>query len=376
MRRRGFLKILGAGALAGCATPGAAPAGRPVATAKPAPKRILILGGTGFIGPHIVRAARSQGHTVTLFNRGKSNPHLFPDVETILGERQTGRQTDLARLGSRSWDAVIDTWTRYPSAVRAATELLRDRIAHYLFVSTISVYQIGRAPLDESSPVQTTNEPTVETMELPRYGPLKALSEQAAEQMMPGRVTVVRPGVIAGPGDPTDRFTYWPVRLAAGGDVLVPEGSDYRLQCIDVRDLGQWIITAIEARHFGTYNAVGPADPALPAVLAACQAGVGSSARLQWVPDKWLEKNDVRGWEAFPLVVGGDSPMSGFAHVSAARAVAAGLRFRSLAETARDTLGWWSAQSEERRNQKRPGLSREREAELLKLWRAQAAAPG
>jgi 2'-hydroxyisoflavone reductase len=208
-------------------------------------------------------------------------------------------------------------------------------------------------------------------MDLTNYGPLKVLSEQAAEQLLPGRVTVVRPGVIAGPGDPTDRFTYWPERFSRGGEVLAPEGPDYRMQLIDVRDLGEWIITAIESRHLGTYNAVGPADPDLHAVLESCRRGIGGDSHLQWVDEKWLEKHEASEWSAFPVAVSGSSAQSGFAHVAATRAREKGLRFRPLEDTARDTLAWWNAQPAERRARKRPGLSAEREAELLRLWHAE-----
>lgn len=362
--RRDFLKALGStAALAGCAA--AQPtASRPPGKAPVPAKRLLILGGTGFIGPAIVAAARARGHRVTLFNRGKTNPHLFPDVETIVGDRTT----DLGRLKGRTWDAVLDTWTRYPSAVREAAELLREQVGQYLFVSTISVYKLGREPLDERSAVLTTAEPPPENMDLHNYGPLKVRCEQAAAQAMPGRVTVVRPGVIAGPGDPTDRFTYWPVRLARGGEVLVPGDPGYRMQFIDVRDLGEWIITAVEARHFGVYNAVGPADPDLRSVLEDCRSGVASDARFAWVDDKWLEKNDAGDWNDFPLAVAPDSPICGFARVSATAAIDKGLRFRPLSVTAKDTLAWWNAQPAERREKPRPGLTPAREAELLKRW--------
>ncbi len=365
--RRDFLKALGATAgLAGCAASHPTTQERSGAL-HPTPKRILILGGTGYIGPAIVSAARARGHAVTLYNRGKTNPHLFPEVEKILGERQA----DLNRLRGRSWDAVIDTWTRYPSAVRAAAELLRDQVGQYLFVSTISVYKLGREPIDESSAVMTPSEPPPENQDLRNYGPLKVLSEQAAEQAMPGRVTVVRPGVIAGPGDPTDRFTYWPVRLARGGQVLAPGDPEYRMQFIDVRDLGEWIITAIEARHVGTYNAVGPAEPELRTVLQACHSGVASSGQLVFVDDKWLEQNSAGDFNDFPLAVPGDSPISGFARVSATRAMQKGLRFRPVGVTAKDTLDWWNAQPAERRAKPRPGLTAEREAELLSRWHPQ-----
>jgi 2'-hydroxyisoflavone reductase len=376
MRRRDLLKALaGSAALVACGaqTPSpASPAPSPSSPPAPAPraKRILVLGGTGYAGPPIVNAAREHGHTVTLFNRGKSNPGLFPDVETILGDRMT--QLDLLR--GREWDAVVDTWAPGPTLVRRAGELLRDHVGQYVFVSTISVYKLGKDPLDESSPVLTLP-PGLELKDIHAidekvYGPLKALAEQAAESAMPGRTTSVRAGVIAGPNDPTDRFTHWPVRMARGGEVMAPGSKDDRMTFIDARDLGEWIVRTIEDKTFGVYNAVGPTQPALGTVLEDIRAGVKSDARLTWVDQAWLDENELSGWESFPLAVPSGADDSGFGKVSAARAIAKGLRFRPVGETARDTLAWWNAQPEERRTKKRPGLSPEREAELLAKWHA------
>jgi 2'-hydroxyisoflavone reductase len=359
--RRDFLHVMGT-TLAGCA---AGPAARPRAVATPTTprQRILILGGTGFLGPAIVSAARARGHTLTLFNRGKTNPGLFPDLETIIGDRRT----DIERLGGRRWDAVVDTWVMLPRSVRAITRLLKDSIDQYVFVSTISVYVLGRAPIDESSPTLPPvddNKPDVS-----QYGHYKAMCDRAAEEEMPGRATVVRAGVLVGPGDPTDRFVYWPLRLARGGEVLVPGRADDRMQLIDCRDLGAWIVTVIERRATGVYNAVGPEDPSLGAVLASCRDGVGGPATFTWVDGAWLEANRAGGWNDFPLAVLAGDAQSGFGHVSANKAIAAGLRFRSPAATAKDTLTWWNAQSEERRARPRPGMTAAREAELLAAWR-------
>jgi 2'-hydroxyisoflavone reductase len=328
-----------------------------------------VLGGTGFAGPPIVRAALARGHAVTLFNRGKTNPGLFPNVETILGDRMT----QLELLAGRDWDVVVDTWAPGPTLVRRAAELLRDRVGHYVFLSTISVYKLGREPIDESSPTL----PLPPGFELGKkvasippeaYGPLKALAEQAAETAMPGRSTSIRAGVLAGPDDPTDRFTYWPVRVARGGEMIAPAPRDDRMTFIDVRDLGEWMVTVGEQGHKGVYNAVGPGDPALSSVLDGVRAGVGGDVRVTWLDHAWLQKNDAVGWENFPLVVASTDEEAGFGHVSAARAIAKGLRFRPVADTARDTLAWWNAQPEDRRAKKRPGIAPEREVELLGRW--------
>jgi 2'-hydroxyisoflavone reductase len=368
IRRRDFLSALAAAAVAGCAGSRSTSTGA-IARVAPStkPKRILILGGTGFVGPTIVRAAKERGHALTLFNRGKTNPGLFPDVETILGDRRT----DLDRLRGREWDAVVDTWVMLPKTVRAAAELLKDHVGQYLFVSTVSVYKLGKDPIDESSPVitPTTVNPTrIETTE--DYGGNKFLAEREAEEVMPGRATSVRSGVIVGPGDPTDRFLYWPLRMVRGGEVLAPGAPADRMQFIDVRDLGDWIVRCIDDRIVGTYNAVGPNDPSLGHVLEACNLAAGSNARLTWVDAAFLEAEKARGWGNFPLAVGRNDDEAGIGRVSAQKAIARGLRFRSTTETAVDALSWYEAQPADRRNQPRPGLSPEREVELLHNWHA------
>jgi len=368
MRRRDFLAALAAAA-AGCATTrSSSPSATAAAPApKPRPKRILVLGGTGFVGPAIVRAARARGHTLTLFNRGKTNPGLFADVETILGDRRT----DLDRLRGREWDAVVDTWVMMPKSVRAAAELLKDHVGQYLFVSTISVYKLGKEPLAESSPVLSPKTVNAEKLEgVEDYGGNKYLAERAAEEIMPGRATAVRAGVISGPGDPSDRFTYWPLRFSRGGEVLAPGTPDDRMQIIDVRDLGRWIIHCIDERIVGTYNAVGPDDPALGHMLEACRTAVKSDARITFADSAFLDAEKAGGWDDFPLAVLNGDEHAGFGHVNAQKAIARGLTFRSPVETARDALAWWQAQPEERRQKPRPGLTPEREAELLAKWHA------
>lgn len=375
--RRDLLKLISSSAaLAAC---GGAAAREPAVAAHPldpaaaapppAKLRILVLGGTGFVGPGIVRAAIAHGHAVTLFNRGKTNPGLFPEVETILGDRIT--QLDL--LKGRDWDAVVDTWAPGPTLVSRAAELLRDHVPHYVFVSTISVYKLGREPLDESSPVLTLppglSVKDIHAITPEVYGPVKALAEQAAEAAMPGRTTSIRAGVIAGPGDPTGRFTYWPRRMALGGEMIAPGTPDDRMQFLDVRDLDAWIVQVIEDKTMGVYNAVGPTNPSLGAVLDEIRAAVGGSARLTWIDSAWLEKNEAGGWGDFPLAVGANDAEAGFGHVSAARAIGKGLRFRPPGETAKDALAWWNAQPEDKRG-KPAGIAPDREAELLRRWHA------
>jgi 2'-hydroxyisoflavone reductase len=372
LSRRDLLAALAAGAALAACGGGAQLSGSIPPREPPAParrgKRILVLGGTGFAGPPIVETARARGHAVTLFNRGKTNPGLFPDVETILGDRVT----ELGLLKGRDWDAVIDTWAPGPTLVQQAAELLRDHVAQYVFLSTISVYKLGKEPIDENSPVLPLPPGVVLGGPAPRdartYGPLKALAEQAAEARMPGRAISVRAGVLAGPNDPTDRFTYWPVRMARGGEMIAPGARDDRLQFIDVRDLGAWLVSIVEQGLMGVYDAVGPDDPSLGGVLDAVKASTGPDARVTWVDTTWLAKNDAAGWDSFPLAVPKSDDEAGFGHVSASRAVAKGLRFRNPGDTARDALAWWRAQSDARRTKKHPGIEADREAELLRLW--------
>ena len=368
VRRRDFLAALAAAA-AGCAM--SSNRSSPTTRAAPAtrPKRVLVLGGTGYVGPHIVRAARARGHTITLFNRGKTNPGLFADCETIIGDRLT----DIDRLKGRDWDAVIDTWVMMPKSVRAMAELVKDHVGQYLFLSTISVYKLGKDPIDESSPVLTPKTVNAKKLEgVEDYGGNKFLAERAAEEVMPGRATNLRSGVIVGPGDPSDRFIYWPLRMARGGEVLAPGKADDRMQLIDVRDLAAFIVRCIDERIVGTYNCVGPDDPTLGHQLDACRTATKSDARLTWVDSKFLESEKAGGWDYFPLAVGSDDDQAGFGLVNAQRAIARGLTFRSPVESARDALAWYLAQPDERRNQARPGLTPEREAELLQKWHARS----
>jgi 2'-hydroxyisoflavone reductase len=373
--RREFLVGAGAaaaGALGGCAATVAAgkavapaAAGAAPGTDGRGPMKLLVLGGTAFLGPALVEAARARGHAVTLFNRGKTNPGLFPDLETLHGDRDG----QLDALRGRRWDAVLDTSGYVPRVVRQSAELLAPAVERYLFVSSISVYADGLAPpITEGSPLATAPDPATEDVRA-HYGALKALCERAVEAAMPGRALSVRPGLIAGPGDPTDRFTYWPVRLARGGEVLAPGDGLDPVQFVDVRDLAAFAIRAVEQRLAGTLNATGPAAPLLTRdFLEACRAP-GVDARLTWVEEKFLEEQHVSPWSDLPVWV----PRSeAFTQVSCAPAIAAGLAFRPAAETARDTLAWWRGLPEERRAKPRTGLTAAREAEVLAAWKAVA----
>jgi len=334
--------------------------------------RILIFGGTVFLGRALVEAALARGHTLTLFNRGKSNPDLFADVEQLHGDRAT----DLNLLRGRRWDAGIDTCGYVPRIVRLSAERLAPATGHYTFISSLSVYADTSQPgVDESAPVGTVQDETVEQVTGETYGPLKALCERAVEQSMPGRALVIRPGLIVGPHDPTDRFTYWPHRAAQGGEVLAPGRPARPVQFIDVRDLAEWTLSMVEANQTGIYNADGPAQPLpMEVLLNTCRAVSGSDAHFTWVSEDFLTEQKVEGWSQMPLWVPESDPSNaGFFAFDNRKAMAAGLDFRPLAETVRATLEWDSMRPND--HAWRAGLTREREAELLAAWRSSGATP-
>jgi 2'-hydroxyisoflavone reductase len=328
--------------------------------------RLLILGGTVFVGRALVEAAQERGHQVTLFNRGQHNPDLFPDVERLRGDRDG----DLAALRGRTWDAVIDTCGYVPRIVRQSAELLADAVGHYTFISSISVYSdLSQVGMDESSPVGRLEDETTETVDGDTYGPLKVLCEQAAEQALPGRALTLRPGLIVGPHDPSDRFTYWPVRVAKGGDVLAPGNPDYPIQIIDARDLAEWNVRMVEAGRTGVYNATGP-DYALTMgrLLDECRAVSGSDARFVWASQEFLKEAGVQPWTEMTLWVPEEPDTAGFSAVNCGKAFAAGLTIRPLADTIRATLAWDATRPADA--ERRAGLKPEREAELLQAWRS------
>jgi 2'-hydroxyisoflavone reductase len=378
--RRDLLK-LGALAAAGSVLPSlaVAQAGTPAIAKAAKPLRILILGGTGFTGPFQVAYALARGHQVTLFNRGKRPSPEWPgQVEQLLGDRDTG---DLKSLEGREWDVCIDNPTSVPHWVRDAGKVLKGRVGHYLFISTISVYADGAvAGMDETAALAQYKgaDAMAETMTTLRadvanlYGPLKALSEAEASKQFGDKVTIVRPGYIVGPRDETDRFTYWPRRIAQGGEVLVPGDGRDPVQIIDGRDLGEWMIRLAEAGTTGTFNACGP-DYTLStdAMVHGCHAVTGGPVTFTHVTPEFIEKNEV----GLPIWVPREgTPFSGYGAVSNARAIAAGLTFRPLATTVADLLAWYRGLPEARQAEVRAGITREKEAELLKAWHAQAPA--
>jgi 2'-hydroxyisoflavone reductase len=288
-------------------------------------------------------------------------------VEQLRGNRDS----DLSALAGRQWDAVIDTSGYFPREIVAATAVLAGSVGHYTFISSISAYaDFARVGMTEDAPLATLADPTVEEITGETYGPLKALCEGAAQAAMPGRTLVIRPGLIVGPYDPTDRFTYWPHRIAAGGAVLAPGRPERAIQFIDARDLAEWALRLAERQVAGVFHATGPAAPlAFGDLLAACQAVGGGDARLTWVGEPFLEVQGVEPWSALPLWIPESDPThAGFCRVDCARALAAGLTFRPLARTVRDTLDWAATRPADRAW--RAGLTREREAELLAAWGA------
>jgi 2'-hydroxyisoflavone reductase len=325
-----------------------------------APLRILILGGTGFIGPHMVRRAISGGHKVTLFNRGKSNAELFPDIETLIGDRD-GK---IDALRDRKWDAVIDNSGYVPRHVRDSAQLLAPNVGRYVFISTGSVYAPGTEPINEDSPLLKAPDPASEEVEK-YYGELKVLCEEAVRATYGAdRNTILRLHIVAGPGDPTHRFTYWPVRIEKGGEVLAPGPKDSPVQHIDVRDLADFALRTVEQGYSGTYNLAGPAEKPVPieSYLEEIRKGVKASATFTFVDLPFLAERKVYLPMAIP------ARMAGLAKVSPARAVAKGLKFRPISETAADTLAWYkSAPAKETAELK---IDLERDANVLREWKA------
>ena len=338
----------------------------------PRPLRILILGGTGFIGPHQVRYAQQRGHKLTLFNRGKTNPGLFPEIEKLEGDRAVN---NYASLKGHEWDVVIDNPTTIPRWVREAAAAVKGHTKHYIFISTISVYAANDTPgADEAAAVATTTEPASEDARR-LYGPLKALSEKEAEKAFPGRTTVIRPGLIVGPGDLSDRFTYWPARIARGGEVLAPGAPTDPVQIIDARDLAEFTIRVAEDGTFGTYNATGPQSKlTMGEMLGGIRAVMSTDAYLTWVDAPFLEAEKVRPWGDMPVWIPPVGDYKGFAQRDIRKAIAKGLTFRPLAVTAKDTLDFYNAAPEERREKLRAGLPAAREKEVLAKWHARPAA--
>ncbi len=367
--RRQFIKVTAATSAAFALAPRSP---KVLAEKSVKPLRILILGGTGFTGPYQVRYALSRGHKVTTFNRGKTHPGELPkEVEQLIGDRNG----QLDALRNRQWDVAIDNPTTLPAWVRDAAQILKGNVERYVFISTISVYADTGQGVDETAPLAKYDgpDPYKETIEAVKasgyktYGPLKALSEKEAEKWFPGKALIVRPGLIVGPRDETDRFTYWPVRIDRGGEVLAPGKPSDPVQFIDARDLAEWTIRMAENRETGIYNATGPAKPLeMGQMLDEIKSALGSNASFTWAPADFLQQQKVAAWSDMPVWAGDEL---GLARTKINRALAKGLTFRPLAETSRDTLTWFKSLPQERQSKLRAGLTPERETEALAAWK-------
>ena len=383
--RRDFLKTTAAAAGAFGLGAACAPYGDE-GDGSPSPMTILVLGGTGFIGPHMVEYAVSRGHTVSLFNRGRTNTHLFPDLEKLVGDRDG----DLAALEGRRWDAVIDNSGFFPRHVRDSATLLADS-GRYMFVSSISAYKdLTPHGITEDYEVGRLEDPTVEEMTNTTYGPLKALCEEAVQEIFGERANIVRPGYIVGPGDGSDRWTYWPVRVAAGGHMAVPGLPEDPVQFIDARDLGGWMVRMLEEEVGGVFNGVGPVEPVnMRQMLEACRDVSGSDAAFHWIDAAFVEEHGA----TFPIWNPTTGDWGGAHLVDHSRSIASGYTSRPVADTIRDTLAWWNGLTEEDRpggalrsglrKRPEPGSEMRRgpvtmaemmedEAALLEAWAARA----
>ena len=369
---------------------GAVPGGRPNPGLAPAPLNILILGGTGFTGPEQVDYALARGHRVTLFNRGKTRPGLFKGrvEEELIGDLNS----DTSALKGKSFDVVIDNPTTLPLWVKNAAQYLKGNTKHYIFISTTSVYrdqsEIGineQSPtipmpegLDPYQPDQRNERQLAASSNPANYGAFKARAEVEVQNQYPGLNTIIRPSLIVGPFDRTDRFTYWPARIDQGGEVLAPDKPEDPCQFIDSRDLAEWTIRMAEMREFGTYNAIGPAKPlTIGEMLYGIKAVTTAGAQFTWVPWEFLQAQGIRPWTQMTVWMPPYGRTAGFQRRSAAKAIAKGLTFRPLAVTAKDTLDWHRTRRAEEQaatlEGKINGLSMKREAEVLAAWKAELA---
>ena len=346
----------------------------------PKPLRILILGGTGFTGPFQVKYALSRGHKVTVFNRGRTHPGILPkETEQLIGDRNG----QLDALKGRQWDVVIDVPTTLPVWVRDAAQVLKGNVDRYIFVSTISVYaDVNKAGSDETWALAKytgadamKETPATLRSNMALYGPLKALSEAEAEKQFPGKALIVRPGLIVGPGDESDRFTYWPVRVERGGEVMAPGNPTDPVQFIDARDLAEWIIRMAEQGTTGVFNATGPKKKlGVGGMLDGIKKATKSNAQFTWVPADFLAEHKIRPWADMPVWVPPRDGATGFAEISIKKALDKGLTFRTLADTTQATLAWFKQQTTERQAKLRAGITAEREKEVLAAWHAKKKA--
>jgi 2'-hydroxyisoflavone reductase len=388
--------------------------GAEVAGKAASPLRILILGGTGFLGPACTESALARGHSVTHFNSGRTEerrreagrPSVVPaGVEQLFGNRDPNKTADdrrnegkavasgdpkspkgLSQLEGKKWDGVIDTSGFFPRMVKASAGLLASNVKQYVFISSISVYQDTKVPnADETAPVQTLADLATEDMgkDYANYGGGKALCEKAAEAAMPGRVTIIRPGFIVGPRDTSGRFIYWPVRASLGGEMIVPGAPADPIQIIDVRDLADWIIHCLEHRVVGVFNATGPdKELSMKAMVDGVRKGVGAEASPVWIPNDFLEAHGVKDGQ-FPLYVPPTGDTAGFHRASIARALKQGLKFRPVSDTARATLDWYKSLEGDLQGKVAPQFAKrageepwlDTEKSLLAAWRKQAKKP-
>jgi 2'-hydroxyisoflavone reductase len=383
--RRKFLKLsaLAGGSLGLGLLPGAsdllAAKNRAVSIGKAVkPLKILILGGTGFTGPFQVSYAISRGHKVSVFNRGKTHPGELPkEAEQLFGDRN-GK---LEALKGRQWDVVIDIPTTLPVWVRDAAEVLKGNVGRYVFISTISVYSDNSKPgMDETGPLAKYEgadamKETRETLLASRfalYGPLKVQSEREAEKWFPGQTLIIRPGLIVGPGDETDRFTYWPVRVDRGGEIMAPGNPSDPVQFIDARDLAEWTIRMVEQGNVGTFNATGPRSKlSIAQMLEGIKKVTTTASSFTWVDADFLAAQKVAPWTDMPVWVPSKGDEAGFESININRALAKGLTFRPVPDTAKATLEWFKKQTPERQAKLRAGITPQREAEVLAAWHAQ-----
>ncbi len=381
--RRAFLKTLtlagaavGLGGITGPFARSAWAAGAADRTLK-----VLVLGGTGQTGPHLIADLLGRGHTVTMFNRGRRSEELFPDVECLIGDRQADSTEGLAALqeavaAGRTWDVCVDIWPHIPKIVENTAALLQQNVGRYLYVSSLSAYADHSQP-DQDETAAVSEAPDADTTEftMDLFGPFKAECENRVRRYFPDNHTIVRPGLIVGPRDVSFRGGYWPVRVRRGGEVLAPGTGNDRIQIIDGRDLTRFEVHCLEQGTGGTFNVVGP-HPRHPLtmrkLLETCRKVTGSDARFVWADNAFLEEHGVGPWMDMPCWIPADGEYAGFGSRNIDKAVAAGLTFRPLGDTVRDTLTWYDGLTDERRDDvtRRAGLAPEREAEVLAAWHA------
>jgi len=341
------------------------------------PLRILILGGTGFTGPFQVRYALDRGHKVTVFNRGRTHPGELPkEAEQLIGDRNG----QLDALKGRTWDVVIDNPATLPVWVRDAAQILKGNADRYVFISSTAVYaDTSKQGMDETAPLvkyegadamKETNA-TMRASNMALFGPLKAVSEAEAEKWFPGKTLVIRPGYIVGPGDESDRFTYWPVRVERGGEVLAPGSPSDPMQIIDARDLAEWTIRMVEQGTVGAFNATGPKSRlSFGRMLDDMKKTTKSDARFTWVDDDFLKAQNIS--DDFPIWTSSKGPYISYLTTNVDKALKHGLTFRPLSETTRATLEWFRKQTSERQLKMRAGITPAREAEVLAAWHKQS----